>query len=191
MRRRAIAIVVALALVAAGGSLCVHAWKVWHRPVGSSASLTAEGIQIEDQGNDLDAAGERYEAALAADDGNKQARARLGLLRFKQARWEEAVPLMQRAADEDPTNSEILINIGTALLTLDRNEEAVVWLKRATTVAPDSAAAHNNLGVALAKMTLWEESAAEFQRTLEIKPDHRTAGRSLLMVRQQIPAKTR
>ena len=191
MRRRAIAIVVVLALVAAGGSLCVHAWKVWHQPVGSSATLTAEGIQIEDQGKDLDAAGERYEAALAADDGNRQARARLGLLRFKQARWEEAVPLMQRAADEDPTNSEILINIGTALLTLDRNEEAVVWLKRATAVAPDSAAAHNNLGVALAKMNLWDESAAEFQRTLEIKPDHRTAGRSLLMVRQQIPAKTR
>ena len=159
MRRRAIAIVVTLALIAAGGSLCVHAWKVWHQPVGSSATLTAEGIQIEDQGKDLDAAGERYEAALAAD--------------------------------EDPTNSEILINIGTALLVLDRNDEAVVWLKRATTVAPDSAAAHNNLGVALAKINLWDESAAEFQRTLEIKPDHRTAGRSLLMVRQQIPAKTR
>ena len=190
MPRRAIVIVLAVALVAAGGGLCLHAWHAWHAPRGTSAELTAQGIALEDK-QDFAGAAERYQAALDADDGNRQARARFGLLRFKQARWNEAVPLMTRAADEDPTNSEMLINLGTALLQLARDEEAVAILERATAVAPDSAAAHNNLGVALAKLGRFDDAAVEFQRTLEIKPDHRTASRSLQMVRQQIPVKLR
>jgi Flp pilus assembly protein TadD len=187
VNRRVLAIVLAVALVAAGAGFCLHAWRA---PIADSVALTAEGIRLEDQ-NDFDGAGTQYEAALAADPSNRQARLRLGMLRFKQAKWDEAVPIMMRAADENPTDSELLIDLGTALLQLDRNDEGVEWLTRATTVAPDSPAAHNNLGVALAKVGRFEDAAVEFQRTLEIKPDHRSAGRSLQMVRQQIPAKVR
>lgn len=190
MGRRAVAIVLALALAAAGGGICLHFWNAGGAPAPNATALTAEGIRLEDA-NDFDGAAQRYEAALAADDGDREARLRLGLLRFKQAKWDEAVPIMIRAAGENPANGELLINLGTALLQLDRNDEGVEWLTRATTVVPDSPAAHNNLGVALAKVGRFEDAAAEFQRTLEIKPDHRSAGRSLQMVRQQIPAKVR
>ena len=190
MGRRAVAIVAALALAAAGGGICLHFWNAAQAPAVSASVLTAEGIKLED-GNDFDGAVQRYQAALAADDGDKQARLRLGLLLFKQAKWADAVPLMTRAAAENPDNGELLINLGTALLQLDRNDEGVEWLTQATKVVPDSPAAHNNLGVALAKVGRFEDAAVEFQRTLEIKPDHRSAGRSLQMVRQQIPAKVR
>ncbi|MFN8644468.1 MAG: tetratricopeptide repeat protein [Candidatus Binatia bacterium] len=177
----------AILSIAVGAGL----WLRAHRPSGIDVgAVTAEGIRLEEQG-DLDGAAARYQAALAADDGAREARARLAMIRFKQAKWEEAVPLMTRAAEENPADGEMLINLGTALLQLDRNEEGVVWLQKAVSVVPDSPAAHNNLGVALAKEQRWEEAAAEFQRTLELKPDHRSAGRSLEMVRAQIPAKVR
>jgi Tfp pilus assembly protein PilF len=180
-----LAIFALILLIAVGGGLWLRARQA---PSADVAALTAVGIRLEDQG-DVDGAAARYEAALAADDGAKPARARLAMLRFKQAKWEEAVPLMMRAADENPADGEMLINLGTALLQLDRNEEGVTYLERAVTVVPDSPAAHNNLGVALAKQGLFEEAAAQFERTLELKPDHRSAGRSLQLVRQQIPAR--
>lgn len=173
--------------VAVGAGLWLRAHR---RPAIDVGAVTAEGIRLEDQG-DLDGAAARYEAALAADDGARGARARLAMLRFKQAKWEEAVPLMTRAAEENPADGELLIDLGTALLQLDRNDEGITWLQKAVVVVPDSPAAHNNLGVALAKEQRWEEAAAEFQRTLELKPDHRSAGRSLELVRAQVPAKTR
>ncbi|HSQ00203.1 MAG TPA: tetratricopeptide repeat protein, partial [Candidatus Dormibacteraeota bacterium] len=110
MNRRVLVIVLVIALAAAGSGLWLHAWRA---PIANSAALTEEGIRLEDQ-NDFDGAGARYEAALAADDGNRQARLRLGMLRFKQARWDEAVPIMMRAADENPTDGELLIDLGTA-----------------------------------------------------------------------------
>lgn len=180
-------LIVAVLLLAAAGALWLRGQRA---PRVDVAAVTAEGIRLEEQ-NDFDGAAARYQAALAADDGAAEARRRLGLLRFKQAKWEEAVPLMMRAADEYPTDGELLINLGTALLQLDRNEEGVVWLEKAVAVAPDSPAAHNNLGVALAKEQRWEESAQQFERTLELKPDHRSAGRSLQLVRQQVPARVR
>jgi Tfp pilus assembly protein PilF len=188
VKSRALVIAVLIVVAAAiGGGLYLRAR---HQPAANAVALTEEGMRLEDQ-NDFDGAVARYEAALAADDGARQARLRLGLLLFKQAKWEMAVPIMMRAADENPDNGELLINLGTALLQLDRNDEGVEWLVRATNVVPDSPAAHNNLGVALAKVGRFEDAAAEFKRTLEIKPDHRSAGRSLQMVQQQIPAKVR
>jgi tetratricopeptide (TPR) repeat protein len=179
-----LAILAVVLLAAIGGGLWLRARQAPH---GDAATLTAEGIRLEEQ-NDLDGAAARYEAAVAADDGARQARLRLGMLRFKQAKWEEAVPIMMRAADENPSDGELLINLGTALLQLDRNVEGIAWLERAVTVVPDSPAAHNNLGVALAKEGRYEEAAAQFERTLQLKPDHRSAGRSLQLVRQQTPA---
>jgi Flp pilus assembly protein TadD len=181
-------ITIAVAAVAAAG-LAIDAGVWLHARQGlraNVAALTAEGIRLEDQG-DTDGAAARYEAALAADDGARQARARLAMLRFKQARWADAVPLMQRAADENPKDGEMLIDLGTALLELDRNDEGIVYLERAITVVPDSPAAHNNLGVALAKVGRYEDAAKQFERTLQLKPDHHSAGRSLQLVRQQIP----
>jgi tetratricopeptide (TPR) repeat protein len=182
-----LAILAVVLLAAVGGGLWLRAQQAPHADV---AALTAEGIRLEDQ-NDFDGAAARYEAALSADDGARQARLRLAMLRFKQAKWEEAVPLMMRAADENPADGELLINLGTALLQLDRNVEGIAWLEKAVAVVPDSPAAHNNLGVALAKEGRYEESAKQFERTLELKPDHRSAGRSLQLVRQQIPARVR
>ena len=182
-----LAILAVLLAIAVGAGLWLRAHQ---HPTVDVAALTAEGIQLEDKG-DFDGAAARYEAVLAADDGAKQARARLAMLRFKQAKWEEAVPLMMRAAEENPADGEMLIDLGTALLQLDRNEEGIAWLQKAVEVVPDSPAAHNNLGVALAKEQRWEEAVAQFQRTLKLKPDHRSAGGSLELVRKQIPAKER
>lgn len=172
---------------AVGGGLYLRAR---HRPPADAAVLTQEGIRLEEQ-NDFDGAAASYEAALDADDGARQARLRLGLLRFKQAKWEDATPLMIRAARENPDDIQLLINLGTALLQLERDQEAVDWLTRAITVAPDSPPAHNNLGVALARIGRFEDAAVEFKRTLELNPEHRTAARSLRMVEQQVPAKVR
>jgi tetratricopeptide (TPR) repeat protein len=179
-----------LAIAVAGVLLVALGTAAWLlRPPADerdAATLTAAGIRLEEEG-DPDGAGRLYEAALAADDGAVEARSRLAMLRFKQARYEEAVPIMMRAAEENPTDGELLINLGTALLQLDRNEEGIAWLQKAVAVVPESPAAHNNLGVALAKEMRYAEAAKEFERTLEIKPDHRSAGRSLKLVLQQIP----
>jgi tetratricopeptide (TPR) repeat protein len=180
MKMRIAIVAGALLLAAAGFRLYTQ------RGPSALAALTAEGIRLEETG-DRDGAAARYEAALAADDDAREARSRLAMLRFKQARYAEAVPIMQRAVEETPADSEMVIDLGTALLQLDRNAEGIGYLERAIEIAPDSPAAHNNLGVAYAKEGRYAEAAAQFERTLQIKPDHRSAGRSLDLVRQQIP----
>jgi tetratricopeptide (TPR) repeat protein len=168
-------------------AVAVAAWLLRTPPDGrDEATILAEASVLEEQG-DRDGAGRLYEAALAADPTARAARLRLAMLRFKQARYEDAVPIMMQAAAENPQDGELLINLGTALLQLDRNVEGIEWLQKAVVVVPDNPAAHNNLGVALAKELRYAEAAAEFERTLQIKPDHRSAGRSLQLVRQQMP----
>lgn len=173
------------ALTLAGGAAAV--WLL--RPAADHRgedTIVAEAIALE-QAGDRDGAGRLYEAALAADPTARAARLRLAKLRFNQARYAEAVPIMMRAAEENPADGELLVNIGTALLKLDRNVEGIEWLTRAVAVAPDDAAAHHNLGVALAKELRYAEAAAQFERTLELKPDHHSAGRNLQIVRRQMP----
>lgn len=178
-------LVVVLILVLVAAAL-LASWRL-RTPSDSrdEATIVAEGIALEEKG-DRDGAGALYEAALAADPGARQARLRLAMLRFKQARYEDAVPIMMQAATENPQDGELLINLGTALLQLDRNVEGIEWLQKAVAVVPDNPAAHNNLGVALAKEYRYAEAAAEFEKTLQLKPDHRSAGRSLQLVRAQM-----
>jgi predicted O-linked N-acetylglucosamine transferase (SPINDLY family) len=69
-----------------------------------------------------------------------------GVLAFGEQRHEEALRALDTAARLLPGDSEVLLNLGTALLKLNRFAEAEEWLRRALALDPDLAAAHYRLG---------------------------------------------
>lgn len=156
---------------------------------GEPAGAALARAQEREAAGDLDGAAEAYEAALIADPASIDARAGLGRMHFRQARYEQAVPLLQSVADQQAADAQLLIDLGTALLRLNRNEEAVAALRAAVAADPGSAPAFNNLGVALARLSRFDEAAAQFERVLQIDPTHRTAARSLDMARRGIPGR--
>ena len=177
------ALIAALALIAGGLVLGLRGG----RDVDPAAAL-ARAREREAAG-DLEGAAAAYEAALDAGDGAVAARAGLGRIRFRQARYADAVPLLQTLAAQGAADPQQLIDLGTALLRLDRNAEAVAALGAAVAADPGSAPAHNNLGVALARLGRFDEAAVQFERVLQIDPTHRTAARSLDMARNRIPGR--
>ncbi len=143
------------------------------------------GLLLEEQG-DRDGAAIEYQTALELDPRSPIARRRLAELRFNQARYAEAIPLMASLAEDERNDAILLVNLGTALLKEGRNEEAIPVLERVVALAPDSAQAHNNLGVAFARLGRFAEAETEFARTLAINPDHAGAQRSLQHLRRQL-----
>ena len=96
-------------------------------------------------GRSEEEAAARFRAALEADPRHPAALDRLGLVRFRQGRYREALDLYERHAAEDPDNAAIHSNIGAALYQLQRRDEAIASLERALELDPAHEPARRNL----------------------------------------------
>src|SRR5215831_6750521 len=67
----------------------------------------------------------------------------------EKAAWAGAVLELNRAREFEPSNPEILIELGIAFGELSQWSQATQFLKKAVTLVPNSARAHYNLGVTL------------------------------------------
>src|SRR5581483_1881659 len=113
------------------------------RNVYTLANLAA--IQLEM--NHLEDSEKNIRKALALAPEDAYSVSILGFLRFRQARYDEALNVLSRAAKLDPQNAEIQNYLGLALSQKGQRVPAETALRRAVEIDPNYASAHYNLAV--------------------------------------------
>jgi protein O-GlcNAc transferase len=85
---------------------------------------------------------------------------------------EQALQLMRRAVEFDPSAAHFRCNLGALLGRMGREEEAVACLREALRLKPRYPAALSNLGVALEKLGRLREAAGAHEQALALRPDY-------------------
>jgi tetratricopeptide (TPR) repeat protein len=85
--------------------------------------------------------------------------------------WNVAVLELNRALRYEPSNPEILTQLGVAYGELRKWDQAVKLLRKAVALAPGSVSAHYNLGVTLDRAKPGTGAGvAEYKKALQLKP---------------------
>ena len=89
----------------------------------------------------------------------------------EKAAWAGAVLELRRARELEPSNPQILIELGIALGELKQWSEAIESLKKAISLGPESARAHYNLGVTLDRSHPGKHlGTPEYRKALRLNP---------------------
>ncbi len=91
----------------------------------------------------------------------------------------DALPAMQKAAENLPNDAEAHGNLAAILRARGQLEAALDSGRRALQIKPGFAEAHNNLGVTLKDLGRLDEAVASYRRALEIKPGFAEAHNNL------------
>jgi len=127
----------------------------------------------------LPAAEAIYRQILAVQPQHPEALHLLGALATEQQRYDEAVPLLQRAVTLVPMEPVFHSNLGVALRRMGRLEEATASLQRAATLGPQIPETHLNFSDALLDLGRYHEAMASARRALALRPDYGNAYNNL------------
>jgi Flp pilus assembly protein TadD len=116
----------------------------------------------------LDAAEATLKKAVSADPSDGQAMSLLGLLRFKQKKYEEALDTLTRAAQLDPDNPVTQNHLGILLSEKGQRAAAETAFRRAIQLQPEYGEAHCNLALvyALQRPPLPELARWHYQKAM-------------------------
>ena len=103
------------------------------------------GRALLELGRPEDEAAGRFQRALAADPGYRDALDRLAMLRFGQERYREALELYRRHLEIAPDSPHIHSNLGATHYYLGEREAALRSFERALELDPTSESAQRNL----------------------------------------------
>jgi predicted O-linked N-acetylglucosamine transferase (SPINDLY family) len=107
---------------------------------------------------------------LSTDPGNFRAQNFLGIIRFQQGRYAEALALIGASLKLN-SNAEALSNYGNVLQALGRLDEALASYDKALEIEPKLINALYNRGVTLSNMKRMADALASYDKALEIAPD--------------------
>ena len=93
----------------------------------------------------------------------------LGLLLFRQGRFEASLEPWRRVVALAPDNYRGHQNLGTAYFNLGRFEEALDWSQRSLDIRP-SAPAHSNVGTILFYLGRYDEAARAYKKAIALRP---------------------
>jgi adenylate cyclase len=111
------------------------------------------------------------ERALALNPGGAYTLGNYAASLTLAGRWEEAIPLFQKAIRLNPFGpSSIYRDYGGALRSVGRYEESVLALKKAIQIAPDNITAHVSLAYTYSLMGREREARLEAAEVLRIDP---------------------
>jgi hypothetical protein len=96
----------------------------------------------------------------------------LGVATLQFDRPDEALELISKAIEINPTAAEYQNNLGNVLVRMDRYDQAVGAFGRAVDLRPDYPKALSNLGNALRATGQHEAALAAFRRTLALSPGY-------------------
>jgi arylsulfatase A-like enzyme/Tfp pilus assembly protein PilF len=102
------------------------------------------------------------------------------------ARYEEAIPLLQRALDAQPEMPAANMQYGLAQARLRRFDKAIEPLRKAVKLQPDNGMGHYELGLALFETGDWKGAAPEFEVAVSRAPRWADAHFSLAAVYARI-----
>ncbi|MGA2125673.1 MAG: sulfotransferase [Xanthobacteraceae bacterium] len=144
-----------------------------------------EAVALQDQGK-LPEAERLYDAILAADPDHFASLVRLGVLRIRDGQIDEAVAMLNRAAEATAASAEAQTTIGMIFTGIGRFPEAIACYRRALAVDPRHAVAHCNLASVLQSRGRLMDAIDHYEQALEIRPEfpeaHSYLGNVLQMV---------
>jgi tetratricopeptide (TPR) repeat protein len=139
------------------------------------ANVKAEdnlGLSLEGK-NQMEEAQAAYEKAISLDKAssshNEQPYLNLGMLLAKTNRAQDAVPLLQRAAEISPGTAQIRYQLGKAYFDLHRLPEAQQATEEAIPLNPKDPTAHYLLGRIYQRLNKTDLAAKEFKLTEELR----------------------
>src|SRR6266404_4003004 len=105
-----------------------------------------------------------YAEALQRDPNRADACVRMAILYDQHGKFDQSLPLYQKALAAKPGDPDIFCNWGYSMYLQDRLGEAEMNLRQALALQPDHRRAHNNLGMVLARLNRGEDALTEFRR---------------------------
>src|SRR5438094_7113553 len=123
-----------------------------------------------------------FRHALAVTTNNDVAENNLGIVFLGQGKLDEAISLLQSAADLRPDNSPAHENLAKALLQKGRVADALVHYRKLLELQPDDMEVHNIVGTVLTQQGHVAEGVEEWQKVLAIRPDNGNAMSNLAWV---------
>ena len=95
-----------------------------------------------------------------------------GLNALQSGNAAEAVTLLERATQADPTDYQAYMYLGAAYGQVERHNEAVNALTQAVTLQPSNAQGRYNLGIAIERAGYAPQALEAYQQALELQPDY-------------------
>jgi Flp pilus assembly protein TadD len=105
-----------------------------------------------------------YAEALQRDPNRADACVRMAIIYDQQGKFDQSLPLYQKALAARPGDPDIFCNWGYSMYLQDRLGEAEMNLRQALALQHDHQRAHNNLGMVLARLNRGDEAFSEFRR---------------------------
>jgi protein O-mannosyl-transferase len=114
---------------------------------------------------------EFWKHSLAVNEGNAAAHHGLGVYFYKQGRWDDARPELERAVAIDPSIPKYHLNFGLALYAQDECEQALTEYQKALELDPSNAFVHTALANVLRDLDRREEAQTEYIQAIELSPE--------------------
>jgi protein O-GlcNAc transferase len=130
----------------------------------------ADALRYQRAG-DADAAYRVGRKVLDADPGHAGALRLCGGYLLAHGNPQGALPLLSRAAEAHPEDTDAAIDLARALQAAGQADEALAALRRAVAAAPESAAAHKALGDLLRDAGAFAEAVAAYREAMRLAPD--------------------
>ncbi|HWM60577.1 MAG TPA: tetratricopeptide repeat protein, partial [Rhizomicrobium sp.] len=135
----------------------------------TSRQLFEQGVAAHRTGN-LVQAEKLYRQLLRTDAGYFPALHMLGYLKAQQGRYDEAIPLLNKAVKTNPGDAAARAHHAHALMAAQRFDEALAAYDRMLAAQPDNFEALYNRGVILSQQQQFEEALAPLDRALALQP---------------------
>ncbi|KJU84108.1 Tetratricopeptide TPR_2 repeat protein [Candidatus Magnetobacterium bavaricum] len=105
-------------------------------------------------------------------DGEALLRKRFGLIYLRRKNYQDAIVYLKRSLDIHPRDTEVINNLGIALMGLERVDEAIAAFTHAVDLSPQSASMHKNLAYALKKAGRLNEAQAHMVQAQRLGSEH-------------------
>ena len=143
--------------------------------VSAEAQQLSRDATVAFARGDLAAARKGFERVLALVPGNAASTINLGLVAYREKKFDEAERLLTAAVRAQPEAALGWLVLGVITYEQDKLDQALAALAQAVFLAPKDARAHHYLGVTIGKKGWYSGAEDEMRKALEIDPNYAEA----------------
>ncbi len=125
--------------------------------------------------NNYDLAGEHYQATLAVDPANNEARMGMAKIFMMQRDIEAALGELEQIDLERVVDPIVFYNIGNLLFGQGQSAEAQRYFEMALARDPDDVDSHIQVALCLIQQGMMEDSRVHLERVIELDPESQNA----------------
>ena len=143
--------------------------------VSEEAQILARKAMVAFGKGSLGAARKDFEKVLELAPGNAPTMINLGLIAYREKRFEDAEKVLNEVVRTQPDAGPAWLVLGVVYYDQDKLDEALAALAHAVLLAPKDARAHHYLGVTVGKKGWFLGAEDEMRKALELNPDYAEA----------------